>query len=186
MSDFLIGIITSFIASLIYLLFQFSFRYLGRKKYKYLLGDWYGYYLIIKDEIILEQKIEIHYSLFRKLKISIEEISASKYKYSGKLYILEDRLYANLNGIYHNAKSFIVMMLPLNRRDPLPSLNGIFSGITQDKEPASTKIHWSRSPKDKYDLLEEFGEGKNMIIFRKETKENILRKDIDNSIKQNR
>jgi hypothetical protein len=182
MLEYFLGVLTSITASIIYLLFQLLIRKLGRKKYNYLLGTWHGYYLIKKGELILEQKVEIKYDLFKNLNIYLEEISTSKYSYSGKLKMIEDRLYGILDGVYHPAKSFIIMILPLNRRE-LPSINGIFAGITQDKNPAAIKIHLSRSPKNRDDLKNEFGDGVSYIISKNDTKENALIKDIDETLK---
>ena len=157
-------------------------KYLKRK-YDYLIGNWHGYYLIQDNTNLLEQRIIISPYLLNKLKIVIEESTVANYTYKGKIEVVDNHIFAYLTGVNHQAKSFLVLKLPFNRKDKVPSMNGIFAGLTQNNIPAATKMHWSRNEKNLKELKKELGVGKNSIIVDIETTDNLKRLDIQENLK---
>lgn len=178
-NEVVIGIIAGLITSGIIGLIRYVYFKIIKNKYSYLIGDWYSYYLMKKDTLIMEQKITIKANLFKTLVVKVEEESVPNYIYAGKLEVIEDSIFGFLKGKYHPAKSFIVLKIPFNRKDKIPVLTGIFTGISQNKEPAAVVVYWSRTDKTKAEVKKELGRNKKLIIVKAYGKENERRIVID-------
>ena len=124
----LANIIAGLILSGILYLLNLLIKTINKKNFVFIIGNWYGYYLSKNEDFAIKQEIKITYNFLHRLKIFIEEETSANYIFKGNLEILEGHLYGYLEGINHIEKSFLVMMLPFNRKDTIPSLNGIFFG----------------------------------------------------------
>lgn len=183
LNEILVSVVSAGIIGLMTWLYK---RFLNsRPRFTPLLGEYIGYYFIKSDQLLMEQKITITLSWNFRFKIEIIEKSSAKYQYKGYLYFEDDRLFGFLKGKKHPARSFISMIYPFNRGEKIQSLNGIFAGITQDKNPAAIKVHWSRHVKSEEAIRLEFDPQQTKhIVVKKDTVENELVKDISPTLKK--
>lgn len=184
-NPYVVKIIAGLITAAIIALVRYVYFKILSNKYSYLIGNWHSYYLMKNDSLIMEQKITVKVNLLKTLSVKIEEKSVPNYIYFGKLKTIDDCVYGNLKGRHHPAKSFLVLKIPFNRKGKVPTLTGVFSGITQDKEPASVVVYWSRSDKTKAEVKKELGRNKKMIIVKGLGKENKLRTLVDENKHRN-
>ncbi len=169
-NNIIIGVVSSMISA--------SLMFWGRYVYLQFLDN----KLMKNDTLIMEQKITVYTKFMQTLKVNIEENSIPRYVYKGSLKIIEDTIYGNMTGVGHPAKSFLVLKMPFNRKDKVPILIGVFTGITQNKQPASVVVCWSREKKTKREIKQELGKKKKQIIVENYGDENKIRTIIDQNL----
>jgi hypothetical protein len=150
------GLITSLLAFLVGLALQLlNARF--AQEHEYLIGRYYGYYFLRDGSTLVQLEVSIRPKFFRKLAISTRELNAAAYEYEGSLNLLSDVAYSQLTGTRSDDLLYFVLRVPFNHTLDLPALNGVFVGLTQAKEPASTKVIISRTPMDDKAVREDMG-----------------------------
>lgn len=165
-----VQIIISLLALLLgYLLKYFKNKFLAfwdsifRKRYRYLFGEYFGYFFMRDDKTIIHMNLKIKPRKFRKIHIILKEMNTAGYEYKGKVQIEGDILFAYLQGQQQDDFALLVCMIPFNHRNEMTAMNGILSGISQDKKPSATKIVFSRFPLSEHDVKLEFEENSRRI-----------------------
>ncbi len=127
-------------------------------KYKFLLGNYYGYHYLRDEVTLVPLAIEFKLKGLRNIWVSTKELNPAGYQYEGSVTVLADVAYAKLQGMTSHDLLFMVLQIPFNKPPELPALNGMYMGSTQAKEPAATKIILSRTPMHEESIRTDLGE----------------------------